>query len=227
MSSSESSSEENDFSDIFNHSTDEEKELDTSESEADASDEEDEAIGGFYGFEPEYSKKELAILSAKYKEDESSSSSDSERENDDLESSRLENLHWCTCRNCVIGTDFTLEECLCCKECSILEEKLEGISCITKHKDFKPFILTPSALEFTFITRRRHKKIFKRIKKIKNRQYRYTAYYQYTSWTHYFEILGRDKRVVIPSCVVKEIKNTFPESIGGKYTGFKRASLSN
>lgn len=59
------------------------------------------------------------------------------------------------------------------------------------------------------------------------RQYRYTAYYQYTSWTHYFEILGRDKRVVIPSCVVKEIKNTFPESIGGKYTGFKRASLSN
>ena len=33
MSSSESSSEESDFSDIFNHSSDEKTELDTSESE--------------------------------------------------------------------------------------------------------------------------------------------------------------------------------------------------
>eukprot|EP00111_Clytia_hemisphaerica_P018027 TCONS_00053353-protein len=74
--------------------SDEETEIETSESETDTSDEEDEAIGGFYGFEPEYSKKELAGLSAKHKEDESSSSRDCERDNDDLESSRLENLHW-------------------------------------------------------------------------------------------------------------------------------------
>ena len=179
-------------------------------------DETDE-IGGFYGCEPEYTEGELkAILSEAENENSNTSSSECE-----LDSSRLENLHWCRCRNCVIGLTFTIDECKCCKECNILTEKLEGISCITEHEEFKNLILNPTVLELAYITRRRHNNNYKDFTKISNKQYRFTAYYQYTAWTHYFEILGKGKRIVVPSCVVKEIRNTFPEA-SGKYVGFKQ-----
>ena len=50
-------------------------------------------------------------------------------------------------------------------------------------------------------------------------QMRFSAYRQYTAWIDYFEILGRC-RVVIPSCAVRVIRETYPEP-NGIYTGFK------
>ena len=40
-----------------------------------------------------------------------------------LDSSRLENLHWCTCKKFVIGVTMTLDECKCFRECKYLPEK--------------------------------------------------------------------------------------------------------
>ena len=117
-----------------------------SSSEYDSSfeDEIDVEKGGFYGCEPEYSEKELIDIISSQEDNADILSSSSE---DEAESSRLENLHWCRCKNCVIGLDFTLEECLCCKECGILTQKMEGINCITEHKDFNNLILNSSVLD--------------------------------------------------------------------------------
>lgn len=140
----------------------------TSDFESDEGESDDE-IGGFYGDEPEYSKEEFQKIWSEAKQKQESSSSSSDRSDDDLESSRLENLHWCKCRKCVIGMDFTLDECYCCQESGILAEKLQGIKCITEHKGFKDLVLSPYALEITLVVKRRQKKNFKKMKKITNR----------------------------------------------------------
>ena len=59
---------------------------------------------GCYGFEPEFNSDEIQ-----------SSSSDENLSSNEEDSSRLENLHWCYCRKCVIGLTFTLDECKCCQ----------------------------------------------------------------------------------------------------------------
>lgn len=53
-----------------------------------------------------------------------------------------------------------------------------------------------------------------------SRNYRFIAYQQYTAWSHYFEVLGKGVRVVIPSCVVQEIRKKFPNPPGVPYVGF-------
>ena len=97
-----------------------------SESENAGSDSEAE---GMYGNEPEYMAAELLLLS-----DEANISTDSEGgRGGDLNSSRLENMHWCTCAECSIMP--TLPESKCCQEFKVLlEGKLsDEVTCITKH----------------------------------------------------------------------------------------------
>ena len=55
------------------------------------------------------------------------SASSSSGDNDELNSSRLENLHWCTCHHCTVMPTFIV--CKCCKD------KLDD-ACITDHTDF-------------------------------------------------------------------------------------------
>ena len=117
-----------------------------------------------YEYEPEFTEEEMkSILEQGH---ESSSSEDYS----DLDSSRLENLHWCKCRNCVIGLTFTELECKCYRECAILDEKLQDIKCITQHKDFENLMLNPSVLELSFIRHRRHQNIYKTVTEMSNRQ---------------------------------------------------------
>ena len=75
-----------------------------------------EGITGMYECEPQYNDEELKKLP-----EENSEIDTSDNEGD---SSRLENLHWCSCENCVIGWSMRLEEVKCCRECNILSEKL-------------------------------------------------------------------------------------------------------
>ena len=111
------------------------------------------SVAGCYDCEPEYTEEELKKLKDKTHETSSSE--------DELESSRLENLHWCSCKCCVIGLPMTLEECKCCKEFNILREKLENLCCVTAHPDFETLILAPSVLEVSFIRHRRYQGNFK------------------------------------------------------------------
>ena len=84
---------------------------------------------GMYGNEPEYTAAELLLLS-----DEANISTDSEGgRGSDLDSSRLENMHWCTCAECSIMP--TLPESKCCQEFKVLLEgkSSDEVTCITKH----------------------------------------------------------------------------------------------
>ena len=77
--------------------------------------------GGCYNNEPEYTE-EAKILMKTLKNTDTSDETDSD--DSEVQSSRLENLAWCKCYECVIGDTFILEECNCCHESNILAEKL-------------------------------------------------------------------------------------------------------
>ena len=56
------------------------------------------------------------------------------------------------------------------------------------------------------------------------RQSRLTAYRQFVCWMLRGEKFGKVKRVVIPACVVKCIRRSFPEP-NGQYTGFQNQTV--
>ena len=59
-------------------------------------------------------------------------------EESDLDSSRLENLHWCSCFECGIALTMRVQERKCCCECkSLLGDKLKDVKCITSNSEFK------------------------------------------------------------------------------------------
>jgi len=129
---------------------------------SDVSSEEEEEInsGGCYLNDPEYSKEELQQLQNIRLEGGNGDSSCSSEEG--MNSSRLENLHWCTCQNCVIFNTFKVIECKCCKEYStLLNDKLDNIQCITLHTDFEILCLNSTVLETAFIRHRRYHRNFK------------------------------------------------------------------
>ena len=114
-----------------------------------------------YNHEPEYSEAELKKIPIV---DEISDKSD-----DDLDSSRLENLHWCRCKShCVILN--TLVECKCCREYdNLLGTKLDGIECIIQHPKFPDVCLNETVLETAFILHQRRNKKFKQLDKMYNK----------------------------------------------------------
>ena len=127
-----------------------------------------EITTGCYLNEPEYSKEELSKLKNTKLKDNSHNSTNSTEEC--LDSSRLENLHWCTCHTCVIFDNFKLIECKCCKEFStLLNEKLNDIHCITLHPDFEILCLNRTVLETACVRHRRYHRKFKELSKYKNK----------------------------------------------------------
>ena len=58
-------------------------------------------------------------------------------------------------------------------------------------------------------------------KPVSNRSYRYAAYRQFTWWV--YERLGKGNRRVIPSCVLTNIRKTFPEE-NGVYVPYRDGS---
>ena len=79
-------------------------------------------VFGYVG-EPEYRDDELQSMKLP-----SVGSSSDESENE-LNSSRTENLHWCKCQHCIIMPSFL--ESVCCKELPLLNDKLQdSVKCI-------------------------------------------------------------------------------------------------
>lgn len=125
--------------------------------ESDESNHEGFAVG--YVGEPEYNEDELQSMKFP-----SVGSSSDESENE-LNSSRTENLHWCKCQHCILMPSFL--ESICCKELPLLNDKLqESFSCITLHDDFDVLMLNKTVLETAFIRYRRFKNNFSQIKEI-------------------------------------------------------------
>ena len=130
-----------------------------------SSDEGDSEPDGMYGNEPEYTEAEIASLG----DDTELIESSSEGEASDLDSSRLENLHWCSCLECSIMP--TLTESKCCQEFkSLLGDKLSNdIKCITQHPHFEDICLKRHILEASYIQHRRYKNNFNDIENMTNK----------------------------------------------------------
>ena len=104
----------------------------------------------------------------------SSTESDSEVESDwDLNSGRLENLHWCRCLECVMMP--TLVESKCCNEFrNLIEDKLPaggqqcGV-CITQNPHFADICLKKHILETAYIQHRRYRNRFTDVSSMDNR----------------------------------------------------------
>lgn len=84
-----------------------------------------------YVCEPEYNEDEMKAMKSN-----SSNTADESDETteDELNSSRLENLHWCKCSYCTVMPSFI--ECKCCQECKgLLGDKLDS-GCVTSNINF-------------------------------------------------------------------------------------------
>lgn len=117
-------------------------------------------------------------------------------------------LHWCTCTNCrEMSTDL---ERLCCRQTSE--------HCISNMAYMQYYVLDEGVLR---LARAAWNDIFAvddQEPGIEQKQYRHAAYCQFVLWQH--GRLGVGNRVVIPSCCVWKIRDTFPDP-SGQYTGFR------
>ncbi|XP_078495353.1 P2X purinoceptor 7-like [Ciona intestinalis] len=153
-----------------------------------------------YMFEPEYNEEELQIVQIMVEEEH-------RREHGD--GSRLTELScWCSCSNCSIQE--TAKECICCKECSKTLEMIcsaKECDCITVHPGFSAVCLNKWSLDVAWNT---YKQFYSTVQSsfMENAKYRHIAYRQYVRWIH--GRIGRENRMILPSCVVTTIRKYFP-----------------
>ncbi|XP_077526947.1 uncharacterized protein LOC144138505 isoform X3 [Haemaphysalis longicornis] len=127
---------------------------------------------------------------------------------------RSGNIDWCTCGRC---RPMNCElESVCCAEISrVAALAPEGSKCIPSHPGFELICLNIHALQVAYYMLRQDRTALLDAPDIHTR-YRYTAYRQFVRWV--WVCLGQKNREVLPSCVVKEIRNGFSSA---QYAGFK------
>lgn len=123
-------------------------------------------------------------------------------------------LHWCVCGKCrEMNTDL---ERKCCRQ--------HPQKCLSMMAYMDYYILDEGVLR---LARAAWNDIFALVDNaepgMEQRQFRHTAYRQFVLWQH--GRLGVGNRVVIPSCCVCRIRDTFPDP-RGQYTGFKVSRLA-
>ncbi|XP_063411952.1 P2X purinoceptor 7-like [Mytilus trossulus] len=155
-----------------------------------------------YDYEPEFTQEELQNI---------------------RETSPITNLatleDWCSCNACEEMP--SPEECICCCSSEYVQPNIDDLECITEHPQFQLIVLNSDVLTVAFIQIFMFQGNAGRVPdNLTNQQSRLTAYRQFVYWMLRREKLGKGKRVVIPSCVVKCIREAFPES-NGHYTGFR------
>ena len=109
-----------------------------------------------------------------------------------------------------------INECVCCREINevwdmcqalVLEgERTEPVSCITEHPGFLPVCINKYVLRTAW---KQYKQQYKdSYEGPEHKQYRHVAYRQLARWCWGF--LGKDVRVVLPSCAVMCIRQHYP-----------------
>ena len=122
-------------------------------------------------------------------------------------------IPWCTCGNCRPMP--SLIENVCCKGSSE--------TCIARVPEFVLLILEPMVLNMANDYRNDFLGLSDEDEEDLNKNFRHSAYRQYTLWRHGY--LGANNRKVIPSCCVLAIREKFP-SPHGIYTGYKPDRLA-
>ena len=101
-----------------------------------------------YQFEPTRANVNDSIDTESDISDNSDESTDRDVETEEW---RLDSDAWCTCGHCERMP--TIVECLCCKEMTELEDKIENLDCITFHPDFDLICLHPEVLRTGLVAR--------------------------------------------------------------------------
>ena len=118
-------------------------------------------------------------------------------------------LAWCHCGRCRPMP--RPEEQLCCR-------KRAGLCILqTAEVEIDDVVLRRNVL---LVAIRHTNDLFAYNEQLNNNNFRHAAYRQFVLWR--FNRLGSGNRVVIPSCVVWSIRDSYP-SDDGTYTGFKVA----
>ncbi|XP_077142808.1 kelch repeat and BTB domain-containing protein 4 isoform X3 [Ranitomeya variabilis] len=127
---------------------------------------------------------------------------------------RLQNTNWCQCGHCSIMPH--VAESVCCREVPAINRFLENESCVTRHVDFAGFVLSRDFLVqmLQFSTKLTASKFAEK----ENGHLREAAYRRFTNMIYGF--LGNGSGLSVPSCVVRNIRETFP-SPDGNYTSYK------
>ncbi|CAH3162429.1 unnamed protein product, partial [Porites lobata] len=176
-----------------------------------------------YQFEPRVNTDERDINAESLSGDES-------MEGSEELNPRLENSDWCSCDNCqIMGR---AEACICCQEIEQVKNKLseavtsgeceEEPTCITQHPGFHPVCINRWVLQTAwFQYKQQYKESYDGPE---DKLYRHIAYRQLARWC--WGILGKEIRVVLPSCAVMCIRNFYPPPGPEEefvFTGFKYA----
>ncbi|XP_071146193.1 P2X purinoceptor 7-like [Mytilus edulis] len=150
-------------------------------------------------------------------EDSNSSSETSDIDDLSQAEDRLLNTDWCDCGNCEPMT--TSEECTCCSNVSAVSFHMqpEDLQCITEHEVFVANCLNRHVLQVSMYAYLENVGPFDDNEPI-NERYRFMAYRRFVQWI--WHRLGRHNRKILPACVVKKIRDTFPSET---YSGFKYA----
>jgi len=147
---------------------------------------------------------------------------------------RIKDRSWCSClfssgdKGCSVPKRHSRpRSCYCCKNAvesesvvaKPLKEKTIGQDCITAHPDFPAIALNKVVLtNFARLLSKTNKKILFK-DDYTNKEMRFAAYRNVVLWI--FGTLGKSVRRVLPSCVVRSIRQRFPKSAGEKHTGFR------
>ncbi|XP_077111158.1 uncharacterized protein LOC143767024 [Ranitomeya variabilis] len=133
---------------------------------------------------------------------------------DNTEENRIGTVDWCQCGKCVPMP--TNMESICCREISNAEEYLGNINCLTDHEYFTTFCEREATVNIlvTTVCLDSHPPQNKIVNSLKRK----TAYRAFTAWIH--GLLGKGNRRPIPPCVVKLVREAFPDD-KEEYMGFK------
>ncbi|WAR05113.1 P2RX7-like protein [Mya arenaria] len=131
---------------------------------------------------------------------------------------RIGNTNWCRCNSCIAM--HTERESVCCRDVEqtnfkldVFNEEAHDIECITDHPGFGTVCLDRYVLETAYYQYRQQYGV---PQQEDNEQQRYVAYRQFVRWC--WGYLGREVRVVLPSCAVQRIRAQFPSQ---QYEGFQ------
>jgi hypothetical protein len=162
-----------------------------------------------YQFEPIFTNEELKIRE------------DREKAAQAAIAGRSGNTKWCLCNNCsAMNSD---QESLCCLELQHIKEMCGTKQCFTESNQFKNTILNDDVIliaRHKVMCYERNKTKLKKLRAQCNSSSRYLAYREFVYWLNARKRLGKNVRIVIPSCIVTRIRQKWPEE-SGEYVGFK------
>ena len=158
-----------------------------------------------FAFEPEYTEDEIQQRLLDHQSQTESDTIDFVIHSD---SSASEDGQPCNCEHCA-EMENEFEQVCCRANSALIGDKFNTEKCIAQTIAFRDVCLNVNVLQAALGTWRT---FTDNSLNISNKSYRFIAYRQYISWIYGW--LGKDVRRIIPACVVKLIRDTFPAKDG-------------